>query len=287
MVNRTANNFISGVLPYLLLSVALILGYQGSESARNVFHSAAVIGVPVHFFAALPSSSWRVMQGKLSPVDEIRRDYVALRKHNLILQARLKRFDFLESENMRLRGLLDAKPLLSEQVILASIIEVNPDPRKQRILINKGSADGIYEGQPVVDSKGVIGQVTNRGLFRSTVSLLTENNQAVPVQIVRNGLRAVVYGGGHNRPLRVLYLDRNADVQTGDLLVASGLGGRYPVGYPVAKVTAVESNLAEPFMSISAEAESLLGSLRDVLVLWLNDDHSTSEVAGEAGEKID
>ena len=275
-MSRTENKLITGLLPYLLASVVLISGYQSSENIRKIFNSAAVLGVPVHFFASLPTTAWNFMQGKLTPAGEIRRDYVELRQHNLVLQARLKRFDFLENENMRLRALLAAKPLLSEEAILASIIEVDPDPRNQYILINKGSAGDVFEGQPVIDSKGVLGQVTNNGLFRSTVSLITEVNQAVPVQIVRNGLRAVIYGGGFSRPLRVLYLDRNADVQIGDLLVASGLGGRYPVGYPVAKVISIESNVAEPFMSILAEPTSFQGSQRDVLLLWLNQDNQES-----------
>jgi len=146
---------------------------------------------------------------------------------------------------------------------------VNPDPGALAVMINKGSADGIFQGQPVVDSGGLVGQITQPGLFHSKVSLITQEDQAVPTQVARSGLRAVVYGGGPGRPLRVLYLDRNADVRAGDLLVTSGLGGRYPPGYPVARITAVERNLAEAFMTIAAEPASHLGRDREVLLLWL------------------
>jgi len=270
-VSRAPNQVMRGLVPYVLLSIILISAYYYNPAVRRAAQSAAVIGIPVHFLASLPSMALEGMQGKLRPTGQLRRDYTALREHNLILQTRLHRFEFLESENRRLRKMLSATPPESEKVTLATLVAVNPDPRSQTVLVNKGSADGVFEGQPVVDAGGIVGQVTRPGVFRSTVSLLTRENQAVPAQVARSGLRTVIYGGGRNRPLRVLYLDRNADIRTGDLLMTSGLAGRYPAGYPVARITVVERNLAESFMNIAAEPTSHLGREREVLLLWLPD----------------
>jgi rod shape-determining protein MreC len=227
------------------------------------------------------------MQGHLTTTDQLRFEFEAIRQRNLILRTRLHRFEFLENENARLRALLSATPSEAEQVTLAALLAVNPDPGTLTVLIDKGSADGVFQGQPVVDSGGLIGQVTKPGLFRSKVSLITQEDQAVPAQVARSGLRTVTYGGGLNRPLRVLYLDRNADIRAGDLLVTSGLGGRYPPGYPVALITGVERNLAEAFMTIAAEPASHLGRDREVLLLWLPEEGTSlheEEVETEADD---
>jgi len=286
MVERGDGGIVRGLGPYLLLSLALMVAYFYIAPVRTVAQSAAVIGIPIHFLASLPSTALNAMQGHLTSADQLRSEFEAMRQRNLILQTRLHRFEFLENENSRLRQLLSATPSQAEQVTLAALIAVNPDPGALAVLIDKGSADGIFRGQPVVDSGGLVGQVTKPGLFRSKVSLITQEDQAVPAQVARSGLRTVVYGGGPNRPLRVLYLDRNADIRTGDLLVTSGLGGRYPPGYPVARITAVERNLAESFMKIGAEPASHLGRDREVLLLWLPDAGASLSGEGEIEAKV-
>jgi rod shape-determining protein MreC len=287
MVKRGDSGVVRGLGPYLLLSAALIAAYLYLAPVRTVTQSAAVIGIPIHFLASLPSTALNAMQGHLTTTDQLRFEFEAIRQRNLILRTRLHRFEFLENENARLRALLSATPSEAEQVTLAALLAVNPDPGTLTVLIDKGSADGVFQGQPVVDSGGLIGQVTKPGLFRSKVSLITQEDQAVPAQVARSGLRTVTYGGGSNRPLRVLYLDRNADIRAGDLLVTSGLGGRYPPGYPVALITGVERNLAEAFMTIAAEPASHLGRDREVLLLWLSEEGTSlheEEVETEADD---
>lgn len=244
-----------------------------------------MIGIPVHFVASLPSMTWAAMQGRLTSTDQLQRQYESLRERNLILQARLHRFEFLESENTRLRELLAAAPQSVEKVTLAALVAVNPYPGSQSIFIDKGTADGIFVGQPVIDAGGVVGQVTRASLFTSKVSLITQEDQAVPVQVARSGVRAVVYGGGRNRSLRVMYLDRNVDIRPDDVLVSSGLGGRYPPGYPVAVVTGVERNISESFMKIEAAPVSRLDNDREVLILWTTNRSSGTDDVESAGEE--
>lgn len=268
MVIRAQNSFWRGLAPYLLLSAALIGGYLFSPAAKTVFSSLAVIGIPIHFIASLPSTTLAAMQGRLTSTDQFRRQSEILRERNLLLQARLHRFEFLETENVRLRELLAAAPQEVEKVTLAALVAVNLERGSESVLVDKGSADGISVGQSVIDAGGIVGQITKVSLFTSKVSLISQEDQAVPTQVARSGIRAVVYGGGANRPLRVMYLDRNADIRPDDVLVTSGLGGRYPPGYPVAKVSAVQRNISESFMTIAAEPLSRLGNDREVLILW-------------------
>ncbi|HCY13341.1 MAG TPA: rod shape-determining protein MreC [Gammaproteobacteria bacterium] len=280
---------IIGLLPYVLLSVLLMVADRHSDSVRQATHAVAVVGIPVHFLATLPTRTLRWMEGSLESPQELKQQYAVLQEKHLILQTRLQRYELLEVENARLRRLLSAIPTASEQVLLARLIDVDLDPRAQDILIDKGSADGVFDGQPVVDGGGIVGQVTAAGLFRSAVRPVTDLAQAVPVQVLRNGLRAVVYGGGRGQLLRVLYLDRNADIRVGDLLASSGLGGRYPVGYPVAQVKTVERNLSESFMTVRAKPASQLGSEREVALLWLTDGRPSNagipaEVGNDAGD---
>ncbi len=280
---------IIGLLPYALLSVLLMAADRHSDSVRQATHAVAVVGIPVHFLATLPTRTLRWMEGSLESPQELKQQYAVLQEKHLILQTRLQRYELLEVENARLRRLLSALPTASEQVLLARLIDVDLDPRAQDILIDKGSADGVFDGQPVVDGGGIVGQVTAAGLFRSAVRPVTDLAQAVPVQVLRNGLRAVVYGGGRGQLLRVLYLDRNADIRVGDLLASSGLGGRYPVGYPVAQVKTVERNLSESFMTVRAKPASQLGSEREVALLWLTDGRPSNagipaEVGNDAGD---
>lgn len=287
MAIRAQNSFWRGLAPYILLSVALIAGYVVSPAAKTVFSGLAIIGIPIHFVASLPSTMLDAMQGRLTSTDQLRRDAELLRERNLILQTRLHRFEFLETENTRLRELLAAAPQAVEKVTLAALVAVNLERGSESVLVDKGSADGISIGQAVIDAGGVVGQITKVSLFTSKVSLISQEDQAVPVQVARSGIRAVVYGGGANRPLRVMYLDRNADIRPDDVLITSGLGGRYPPGYPFAQVSSVQRNVSESFMTISATPLSRLGNDREVLILWPENQRTASSRPSPQGSEAD
>lgn len=288
MVPHAKSGFWRGLAPYLLSSILLISAYMHVGAVKVAASSLAVIGIPIHFVASLPSMTLAAMQGRLTTTEQLRRQFEFLREQNLILRARLQRFEFLENENNRLRELLQAAPQAVEKVTLAQLVAVNPELGSLTVLVNKGSADDVYIGQPVIDAGGIVGQVTKSSLFTSKISLITEESQAVPVQVVRSGVRAILYGGGKNRTLRVMYLDRNVDIQPDDVLVSSGLGEIYPPGYPVAVVTAVERNIAESFMNIEARPMSHLGRDREVLLLWpaqlKSSDHGSDAVVEENSE---
>lgn len=192
----------------------------------------------------------------------------ALRRENLVLNARLQQLLALESENMRLRDLLGSSFRIGERVLIAEILAVDLDPGHQQVVINKGSSSGVFVGQPVLDANAVMGQVVRTNPFSSTVLLITDSDHALPVELNRNGLRTIARGTGVGQDLELLYIPKNADVRIGDLLVTSGMGGRFPRGYPVARVTAVRHDPNDPFTVVTAEPTARLDRSREVLLVW-------------------
>ncbi len=185
-----------------------------------------------------------------------------LKEANLRLAAQLLEFESLKAENAQLRALLHAQGRYGNRAQLAEILYSERDPFARKIIIDRGSLHRVEPGQPVVDHLGVVGQVTRVYPVVSEVTLITDKNQAVPVQNLRNGLRAVVFGSGQEGTLNVPFMPINADLQPGDQLVTSGIDGIYPPGLPVATVLRVERNAAYPFARIAC-----LDRHRQVLVL--------------------
>lgn len=142
------------------------------------------------------------------------------------------------------------------------------EPFSRRLLVRRGSNDGVYVGQPVIDAYGIVGQVTHVAPHVSTVTLITDPSHAIPVLDNRSGLRAMVFGSGDQEALNVPYLSGVADIKEGDLLVSSGMGGTFPAGYPVAVVTEVEHNPSEGFLTVRARPAARLNHGKQVLLIW-------------------
>jgi rod shape-determining protein MreC len=173
-------------------------------------------------------------------LEQAHRDNAALRQARLADAEKLQRLDMLEAENQFLRKLLETRRQLGARVQPASILYSARDPFNRRVILDRGSDQGVIEGQPVVVTRGVVGQVTRVAPDYAEVTLLTDRNQSIPAQVVRNGLRTVVFGTGDGR-LEMRYMSSNADVQVGDWIVTSGIDGIYPRGLKVGKVESLES----------------------------------------------
>jgi rod shape-determining protein MreC len=173
----------------------------------------------------------------------------------------------LRAENAQLRRLLDARERVPRRSTLAEILYTGRDPFSRKVIVDKGSQQGIEEGEAVIDDTGVIGQVTRVYPLLAEVTLVTDKEQRVPVEVVRNGLRAIVYGGGAAGTLDLSYMAANADVQADDMLVTSGIDGTYPAGLPVAKVSRIERDAAYAFARITCIPVSGVEQNRQVLVL--------------------
>lgn len=190
-----------------------------------------------------------------------------LREKQLLLGGQMLQFQALQAENAHLRNLFAAQKRYGQKTALAEILYSGRDPFARKITIDKGSSQGVAPGQVVADNLGVIGQVTRANLSVSEVTLITDKDQAVPVQNLRNGLRAVVFGNGQDGMLDMPFMPVSADLQTGDQLVTSGIDGIYPAGMPVAVVTKVERNAAYPFAKISCAPTTGTDKQRQVLIL--------------------
>ncbi|GAA0450399.1 rod shape-determining protein MreC [Aeromonas salmonicida subsp. achromogenes] len=184
------------------------------------------------------------------------------------LRSRLLKMDHLEHENQRLRELLGSPVHKESRKMVAELLSVDSDPFSHQVLINKGALDGVYNGQPVINDQGVIGQVLHVGSTTSRVLLVTDSSHGIPVRVLRNDLRAIASGSGELDKLELRNLPRNTDVQVGDLLVTSGLGGRFPEGYPVATVTRSDYVEGKPFAQVEAKPLVALDRLRYLLMLW-------------------
>ena len=231
--------------------------------------------------AALSAAVWPLQRLVHSPVAAWESVHSALATHRSLLgeieslrgaarenDLKVLRLESLEQENIRLRALLNAAPPDAEKVQAATVLRVDLDPLRHRVLIDRGTRDGVVRGQPVIDAGGVYGQTINAGPMASEVILLSDPNHAMPVQIERNGLRTIAVGSGDPQRLTLPYLPRNADVQVDDLLVSSGLGGIFPAGLPVGRIAEVRRDPSQPLATVSATPAAALDRDREVLVLW-------------------
>lgn len=230
--------------------------------------SLSVLTYPVYLLADAPNQAgtWlgEVTSDELSLLDEKTR----LEKERTLLLAKLQKFEALEAENLRLRNLLDSSFKVGERVLIAELSSVELDPYRQQVVISKGTRSGVFMGQPVLDAQAVMGQVINTSPLHSTVLLITDASHALPVQVLRNGLRTVAVGTGEVNRLSLPFLAHNADIQPGDTLVTSGLGGIFPPGYPVAKVSDITRQPGQHFSTINAEPLAHLDRSREVLLVW-------------------
>ena len=200
-------------------------------------------------------------------------------------RVQLQKLDIIEKENERLRELLSATSKTTERLLISEIINVDVDPYRQLILLNKGSTSDVYQGQPIIDAQGIMGQIIHVSPLSSTAMLITDASHALPVQIDRTGLRANAFGTGKMDQLNLRYLPHNIDIQVGDTLITSGLGGVFPPNYPVARITKVERPAGEPFATVVAIPLAQLDKSREVLLVWRSDSAEKTENVQAPGEK--
>ena len=253
-----------------VLSVFLMTADHKAEYLQTLRSTLATLVYPLQYAVHLPIRGGAWIVENLSSRDELIAQNERLKVDRLRLQVRLEKLVELESENRRLRTLLDSSVKTGEKVLIAELLSVDMNPFIRRIVLNKGQRHGVYAGQSLVDSQGVMGQVANVGPFSSTALLITDPSHALPVQFNRTGLRAVAVGSGAADLVTLSHIPNNADIRVGDLLVTSGLGGRFPHGYPVGRVTRVQRDSGQPFASVDIEPSARLERNREVLLIWSN-----------------
>ena len=252
----------------LLLSAALIFFDHKMGSFETVRGYLQSIVSPMQYIANTPKQMMMWTTENLVTRRALLEENKTLKINELRYQEQLMQLDIVSQENDRLRSLL-ASPLRSDmKKMVAEIISVDSDPYTHQIVINRGANDGVYEGQPVVDDEGIVGQVLLVGTTTSRVILVTDITHAVPVRISRNGIRMTATGSGRIDRIGHSFVQHSADIKSGDILVTSGLGGKYPEGYPVSTVTLVKKDESRPFAQVLSSPIAKLDRLRYLLLLW-------------------
>lgn len=264
---RTPSNLTRFVL-LALLSVGLMLLDARGHHLQKIRVGLVVLFTPIQMVAAIPIRVGGAIIDFIHGDESLRAEAERLRSEQPILLARLQRYEALESENAHLRQLLGTSALVAERAVVAELLEVASEPFRRTVVIAKGEKDGLYLGQPVIDAYGIRGQVSEVGVLQSTAILITDPGHAIPVQVNRNGLRAIAFGTGAPDTVSIRYLTASSDIKPGDLLVSSGIGGGFPFGYPVAKVKKIVNDPNESFLDITATPVAQLSHNREVLLVW-------------------
>ena len=222
---------------------------------------------PVVFLAHLPVSVGRWMTETFQAREALETENRRLQQERLLLSRKVLQMTSLQEENYRLRRLLLSSQRLDESVLIAEVIGVDNDPYRHEIILDRGENDGIAVGFAVIDEAGLMGQVIHVGPFTSRALLITDQTHATPVLVNRNGIRAIAVGAGELDKLQLIHVPDTADLRVGDVLVSSGLGGRFPAGYPVATITYIENDPGQPFAHIEAKPTSELDRCLHVLII--------------------
>lgn len=237
---------------------------------NSIRSGIAVLVYPFQYLVNFPANVGDWASESFSSRKQLQEDNSRLRTQNLILTTQLQKLNFIESENIHLRSLLESSKRVGERILIAELLSVDMDPYKQQVTINKGSLSGddIYPGQPFVDAKGVMGRLVHISSLSSTALLITDPSHVLPIQVNRNGLRAIAKGTGSQTRLEIPHIPNNADIKVGDLLVTSGLGCVFPVGYPAAVVVEINIDPSLPFAEVLAEPIAELDRSSEILLVW-------------------
>lgn len=251
----------------ILLSIILMTLDHRTPYVNYIRSGIAVVIYPLQYVVNFPADVGIWASENFSSRKKLQEDNTTLRTQNQILRAQLQKMTFIESENIHLRSLLQSSKRMGERILIAELLSVDMDPYKQQIIINKGIRHDLYQGQPIVDAKGVMGKLVHVTPVSSTALLITDPGHSLPVQVNRNGLRAIASGTGSSK-LTLPHLPNNADIQVGDLLVTSGLGCVFPAGYPAARIVEININPSLPFAEVLAEPIAEMDRSREVLLVW-------------------
>ncbi|NNN26784.1 MULTISPECIES: rod shape-determining protein MreC [Pseudomonas] len=271
------------LLVLAVLSVALMVVDARFDYLKPVRSQMGLVLSPFYGIADIPVRAWEGVRDQFTSRSELLAENERLKAEQLLMQRRLQKLATLTEQNVRLRELLNSSALVDDKVLVGELIGVDPNPFTQRILIDKGEKDGVFQGQPVLDASGLMGQVVEVMPYTARVLLLTDTTHSIPVQVNRNGLRAIAVGTGNPERLELRYVADTADIKEGDLLVSSGLGQRFPAGYPVAVVKEVLHDTGGPFATIRAVPTAKMNRSRYVLLVF-SDSRTPEQRATDAAE---
>jgi rod shape-determining protein MreC len=271
---------------YGALAVVIMYLDQRVHYLEPVRYALQAAAYPMQLAVNSPPAAWRWIRESFQSRDALRAENERLRARQRDLELITMRYEALAHENGELRGLRNALPPVADRWLPAEIINIQLSALRQRLLINRGASNGVFRGQAVLDDRGLIGQTTHVGPWSAEVILITDPEHAVPVRVERTALRTIAVGGGDGSSLALPYLPANADIKSGDLLLTSGLGGVFPEGYPVARVSEVHRDAVQPLAQVRAAVLSHINSDTEVMLVWFRPGHPAAPAAivSSAGE---
>ena len=262
----------------VIMSASLMLADSRLDTFSNVRYLLNSAVAPIQYAANLPRSMFDGVFERFNTRQTLVEGNRNLKREVL----RLKR-----EENQRLRKLLGSSFVRDEKKVVTEVMAVDTSPYRHQVVIDKGQIDGVYVGQPVINEKGIVGQITFVAAHNARVLLLTDAKNAIPVQVIRNDIRVIASGNGEMDEIQLEHIPTSTDIQVGDLLVTSGLGGIYPEGYPVATVTNVDHDTRQEFASIKAEPVVEFDRLRYLLLIWPNEDRQHKVLRSNVDEGLE
>jgi len=257
-------------LALAVISIALMVADQRYDQLARVRGWLSAAAYPVQVAVDLPFRIWSRLTGSFADRSRLRSENLELTARLRLANLQLQRFAALEDENRRLRDMRENSAGVAERVLVASILNVDLDPFRHRVLVDKGAVDGAFKGQAVLDAEGIFGQVAQVHARTAEVILISDAEHAIPVQSNRSGLRSIAVGTGDSGRLSLPFVTVESDLKAGDLLISTGIGGVFPSGYPVAEVTRVERNAAATFAVVDARPTARLDRDREVLLVWFD-----------------
>ena len=269
------------------LSILLLVFDQRNNYLDATRKAIGAAVYPLRVLVDAPISTWQWLRESTTSRNDLELENSRLRAERLLTNARLQKYAALEAENTRLRAMLEATPRGSDRIRVSEIMSVSANPFRHVIVVDKGTRDGVFDGQAMVDAQGVVGQVIEAGLLSSQGILISDPDHALPVEVNRNGLRTIAVGTGDFAKLDLPFLPNNADIQEGDLLVTSGLGGAFPAGYPVAIVDSIARVPQEPFAAVSAVPAAALNQVREVMLIWPGEPVETEEAEPAGADDVE
>lgn len=255
------------LIVYLALAVAVMVADRRIGILHHVRYAASVLIEPVYTLAALPSRFGHMVTAAVADRRKLEQDNTRLRESLLLANARINRMRALVEQNQRLKQLLEVQHSLGMDVQLARVVGVDLGQFRHRIVLDVGSEQGVYVGQAVIDAFGVVGQVIEILPNSAVVMLISDPNHAIPVMVERTGLRTIAYGLGATGQLVLPTVPMSADVHAGDVLLTSGLGGRFPSGFPVGKITSIKPDSNHRFARAQVAPAAALERTGEVLLL--------------------
>ena len=272
-----------GLRLILLAGLSILLQYidHRDNYLDTVRKAIGATVYPLRVIVDAPVSAWRWFDETTTSRNDLQIENSRLKAERLLTQSKLQRYSALEAENARLRAMLEAREQVRAQMRVAEIMSVSANPFRHVMVVDKGTSDGVYNGQALVDANGIVGQVIEAGVASAQCILISDPGHDLPIEVNRSGVRTIARGTGDYNTLDLPFLPNNADIQQGDLLVTSGLGDVFPAGYPVAVVETVTRLPQEPFASVTARPSAALNQVREVMLIWSDEELAPTETSAE------